>query len=121
MHFEARSLKSHSQPVSADDLREESTYFFVGFVDEEMFFPTLDPMVFVGEDLETGDLGQVYFQDLESFRRGARYETVTEDNPATFYTGSRDQLGHVFNYERALEELMACSLRRRKMRSGLVP
>ena len=117
MLFEARDLKSYAQPVSASELRMGSIYFFVNFIDDEMLLPTLNPVVFVGEDLEPEDSGQVYFQDADSFLEGTRYDNVTEENPATFFMGSRDEVGHVFQYERALEVLMRCSLRRRKFES----
>lgn len=115
MRFEAREIGGCSQPVSADDLRKGSIYFFLTFVDDEMLYPILDPVVFVGEDLEPEDRSQVYFQDVESYLAGTRYDSVTEENPASFFTGSRDEVGHVFEFERALESLMACSLRRERI------
>jgi hypothetical protein len=113
MRFE-RELKSHAEPVSKDDLNEGSIYFFVNFVDEEMLIPTVDTVVYVGRDLEPGDAGQVYFQDIHSFQEGIRYDTPDDENYAEFQCGSENELGHVFEFERALDVLSACSLRRRK-------
>lgn len=113
MRFEARELKPYAEPVSVENLRVGSIYFSLTFVDDEMLIPTLEPIVFVGRDLEAGDQGVLYFQDLDSYRHGLRYEDAQEDIHGTFLTGSVDQLGHVFDFECALDVLLACSLRRR--------
>lgn len=114
MLFEERELKPYAEPVVASDLKDRSVYFFVNFVDDEMLLPTLEPFVFIGKNLEEDDAGRVYFQDVISFQRGIVYAAQDEDSSAVFYSGSEMELGHVFEYERALEVLMACSLRRRK-------
>jgi hypothetical protein len=113
MLFEARELKSYAEPISEGDLKEGAVYFFVSFVDEEMLIPTFDTVVYVGRSLQADDVDQVYFQDIVSFKRGVRYETAVEGDFAVFHSGSRSELGHVFHYERALDQLLACSLRRR--------
>ncbi len=119
MRFKARELKPYAEPVSASELREGSIYFFHQYVDDEMLVPTLDPVVFVGRNLEPGDEDRVYFQDVDSYRRGIRYDSVTKKgDDAEFYSGSEKELGHVFEYERALDQLLACSLRRRKAFEG---
>lgn len=114
MRFEERELKIYSEPISASELIEGSVYFFVNFVDEEMLLPTMEPFIFVGKDLDEDDVGRVYFQDVDSYRQGVRYDSTSDDNLATFYSGSEKELGHIFEYERALDVLMVCSLRRRK-------
>jgi hypothetical protein len=106
--------KFASNPVLKSELEEGNVYFFVNFIDEEMLVPAMEPFVFVGKNLEEGDVGRVYFQDIDSHQNGVRYTTTTELAPATFYTGSEDELGHVFDYEHALEVLKACSLRRQR-------
>lgn len=112
MRFEERQLKPYSEPVSNRDLKEHSVYFFVNFVDDEMLLPIMEPVVFAGRNLEQGDAGRVYFQDIDSFRRGVRYGQTEGGHDATFYSGSEKELAHVFDYEHALEVLMACSIRR---------
>lgn len=112
--FEARELKSYVEPVSADELREGSIYFLVSFADEEMLIPTMETVVYIGEDLEPGDQDQAYFQDIDSYNRGIRYGDEGDGDCALFQTGSKNELGHVFTFERALDVLLACSLRRRK-------
>ena len=115
MPFDARDLKAYAEPLSGDELKEGAVYFSLLFADDEMLFPVLEPIVFVGIGIDPEELDQVYFQDLDSFLRGVRHDTASEDNPASFYLGSKDELDHIFEYEKALEVLMACSLRRRKV------
>ncbi|NJL27101.1 MAG: hypothetical protein HC897_04050 [Thermoanaerobaculia bacterium] len=114
MRFEARELKPYAEPVSKEKLAEGEAYFFLNFVDDDMLFPEFHPVVFIGRDLEAEDVGQVYFQDLGSYREGIRYSTATGDSEAIFYTGSQEELGHVFEFEKALDGLLECSLRRQK-------
>lgn len=115
MLFEERELKPYAEPLSASDLKNGSIYFFVNFVDDEMLLPTLEPLILIGKNLEVGDTGRAYFQDVDSFQRGIAYDSEDEDRSATFYSGSENELGHVFEYERALDILMVCSLRRRNL------
>ena len=65
-------------------------------------------------NLEPGDTGQVYFQDIESYRLGVRYNSPSKSDYAQFSAGSENELGHLFEYERALDELLRCSLKRRR-------
>lgn len=112
MRFEARELKPYAEPISESDLEEGEIYFSVTFIDDEMLIPVLEPLVFVGMDFEFDDSGLVYFQDVDSYRRGVRYSEATSDGEAKFLIGSKSELGHLFQYERALDILLACSLRR---------
>lgn len=113
MRFEARELKPYAEPVSASDLVESAIYFSVNFVDEDMLIPQMEPVVFIGRNLEANDAGRVYFQDAWSYRQGVRYESA-KDGEAMFYVGSEHELGAYFEYDRALDVLMRCSLRRRR-------
>jgi hypothetical protein len=117
MRFEERELKPSAEPVPASELEPGAVYFSVTFVDEEMMIPVMETVVFVGRDLEPGDVGQLYFQDADSYQRGIQYGSVSEDEQATFYIGPENEMGHIFEYESALDILMMCSLRRR----GLLP
>jgi hypothetical protein len=114
MRFEERELKPYAEPVSLEELKTGETYFAVLFVDDDMRVPILEPKVFVGRDLEPGDDGQLYFQDYDSYQRGVRFDDSTGDEGAVFETGAEK---HVFEYERALDLLMVCALRRRKPRT----
>lgn len=55
--FESRELKPHAEPIVASDLKEGSIYFAGQFIDEEILNPTLEPLAFVGRDLEPDDPG----------------------------------------------------------------
>jgi hypothetical protein len=112
-HFEGRELKSYAEPITSDELREGEVYFFVNYVDEAFLIPTITTVVFAGRNLEEGDENQVYFQDVESYMRGVRYDSATADDAAVFECGSQNELGHVFDYEHALNQMLACSLRRK--------
>lgn len=113
--FGARELKPYAEPVIASELKEGGVYFFVTFLDDAMLIPTMEPMVFVGRDLDGENERSVYFQDIDSYRRGIRYNSVpskSNDTEAKFYSGSDDETGHIFQFEQGLEELMRCALRR---------
>lgn len=118
MHFEARELPIYAEVVSPAALKEGSIYFSVTFLDEEMLVPTMAAFVYIGRDLEPEDSGQLYFQDVVSHQEGVRYAMAAEGEGAQFPVESEDSL-YFFEYERALEVLMLCSLRRRE--KGLIP
>jgi hypothetical protein len=112
MHFKERRLPSHAQPITSSDLKQGGIYFAVNYLDEDMTVPVMESLVFIGRDLEPGDSGQVYFQNIESYQRGIKYGEVIEGEPAEFSAGSETEVNHIFDFEKALEELMRCSLRR---------
>lgn len=112
MIFEARELKPYAEPISASDLREGKLYFFLNYEDEDLLIPFLQPVVFIGKNLNTGDVECAYFQDVSSFRRGCRYN-VGDNSKSEYYFGSEKELGHVFEFDKALEALLACSIRRK--------
>lgn len=114
MRFEGRELKPYAEPVSASELREGQVYFSVNFFDDDMLVPDVRAVVFVGRNLEPQDEGKVYFQDFESYRQGARYVDAKGDFDARFEVGSEREVGHIFDYEHALDALMKCAIRRRK-------
>ena len=113
MHFAARELKPYAEPVPPDQLRIGEIYFGVQFLDEDCFVPVLEPKVFIGGNLEPEDNDKLYFQDFDSYRTGVRYDTASAEDEAVFETGAEK---HVFEYERALDVLLKCSLRRKKGR-----
>lgn len=109
MHFESRELREYAEPVSPDELQEGKVYFAVVFLDENGLVPDMEPRVFVGSKPEP-DGDKHYFQDFASYRRGVRFESPNADEDANFVTGAGR---YIFEYERALDVLMACALRRR--------
>lgn len=114
MRFESRDLKSHAEPVSASELKEGGVYFSVNFLDQDMLVPLMEPVVFIGRNLNPEDAGQLYFQDAGSYWQGLRYESAATAEDAAFYRQSETEIKHIFEYDHALDRLMACSLRRRK-------
>jgi hypothetical protein len=120
MRFEERELPSRAVPASPGQLKEGSVYFSVNFIDREMLIPTMEAWVYVGRNLEPEDQGQLYFQDIESYRRGVSYQTAKEGDYVQFLLESEDSL-YLFEFERALEELMRCLLRRREKEGVLIP
>jgi hypothetical protein len=110
MRFEERELKPYAEPVLPDQLQEGKVYFSVIFLDEDGLVPIMEPRVFIGSKAET-EGNELYFQDFHSYRRGIRFESPNADDEATFETGAGR---YMFEYERALDVLMACALRRRK-------
>jgi hypothetical protein len=117
MQFEARELAEYPESVPVHELKEGAIYFAVEFVDRGTFLPRLEPRVYIGRDLCPGDVGQLYFQDAASYLEGVRFGSAgSAIADATFVQTpeARDKRVSVFEYERALEILMSCSLRRRQ-------
>jgi hypothetical protein len=110
MRFEERELKDYAEPVLPDQLQEGKVYFAVIFLDQDGFVPSMEPRIFIGSKTEP-EGNKLYFQDFSSYRRGIRFESPNADEEATFVTGAGR---YIFEYERALDVLMACALRRRK-------
>lgn len=112
MYFEGRELKPYAEPVQASELIEGEAYYSVTFVDGEMHIPDMDTLVFIGKNLNDGDSDSLYFQDIDSHRKGVQYDSATEDDHAVFVECSSGELNNIFEYERMLETLMRCSLLR---------
>ena len=113
VRVEQREVKAYAEPVSAKELKEQSVYFLVQFVDNNMMVPIVMPVVYIGRDLNSGDVGRVYFQDAESFRDGIRYSSATDDSAAQFFEQGEGELNHIFEFEHAIDVLIRCSVRRR--------
>ena len=110
LRFQARDLTPYGKYLQPSALVEGDTYFAVHFLDDQMLVPELDPLLFIGRNLEPSDSGRLYFQDAASYMSGIRYRDgsnaeihVVEEN-APF----------VFEFERALDELLRCSFRRQR-------
>jgi hypothetical protein len=69
----------------------------------------MEPRVFIGFKAQP-EGNELYFQDFHSYQRGIRFESTNADDEARLRP-ERD--GYMFEYERALDVLMACALRRR--------
>lgn len=116
MRFESRDLEPYAKPVNASEVGPGQVYFAVQFVDEQMLVPTVEPLVYIGRDLFPDAPDSLYFQDAESYFRGVRIDGARASE-AVIYAQEESQLNHIFSYERALDVLLRCSLRRNKLRS----
>src|SRR5689334_10164085 len=72
-YFEGRELKPYAEPVAPKELKKGVAYFTVIFADEEMLIPIVETFVFIGRNLQSHDVGHLYFQDVHSYRDGVRY------------------------------------------------
>ncbi len=116
MRFEAREIESYAEPVLANELREGEVYFAVNFGDQQLLIPFVEPKVFIGRNLDQGDTDLLFFQSFETYAAGVRYNPNADNDPAAFYVRGPEDLKHIFEYEKALDRLLACSLRRRGVR-----
>ena len=112
MRFEASEVRPHADPVADAEMKQGSVYFFLNFEDPELLVPHLQATVFIGRNLRAGDVDRVYFQDVASHWGGCRFP-AEDGSGATYFCGSAKELGHVFEFESALDSLLACSLRRK--------
>jgi hypothetical protein len=118
VRFEERELKPYAESVSPDDLVSDQVYFTVRFADEKLFVPIVEPLVFIGRNLEKGDNDLLYFQKFESYSNGVRFDPSTGKNAREVHVRGPEDLKHIFEFEKALNVLMSCSLRRRHRQRG---
>ena len=112
MLFGERELKDYAEPVEAAALNVNRIYFSLQFLDAAMLIPILEPLVFVGRDLLTGDQGRLYFQTYESHCHGLRFDSTDNRQRKHFQILLPANLNHIFEFERALNLLLTCSLKR---------
>ena len=117
MRFEGRDLTSYAQPVEPGTLTPGETYFTIQYADSDLLIPIMETIVFVGRDLDPDDPGRLYFQDVECHRMGIKYGSGSWEETG-FRTCREDGANYIFEFERALEELMKCSLRRHAAKSS---
>ena len=113
LYFEGRNIKPYGEFASASGLVEGETYFAVHYVDDRMLIPEVTPLVFIGRDLDPADSGRLYFQDAGSYVAGARFGSAAGAKDAEFHTVAHET-PFVFEFERALDVLLGCSLKRRR-------
>jgi hypothetical protein len=117
MRIEARDLVPYAEPVGADDLIADNVYFSLTFADDDMCIPLIETLVFIGRDLEKKGSGKLYFQDVESHRRGVRFGKKVAKADVEFFICRPDQLSAIFGFDKALDELLRCSSRRSRKQS----
>lgn len=111
-HFE-RDVPTHAEPVLAHELKEGRVYFSVQFVDEDLLAPLVETLVFTGRGFDEDGLKVLYFQDISSYQLRIERDSP-EAERATFYEQHEKDLKHIFEYDRALDRLIDCSMRRQK-------
>jgi hypothetical protein len=116
MRFESRELLPYAQTVGEHDLREQAVYFKVFYIDDDMLIPSLVPVVFVGRNLQDEDTNSLYFQDYQSYANGVRWDESGVKGEAVFDCVDAEHTD-VLVFERALDLLLACSIRRHQRAS----
>jgi hypothetical protein len=115
MLFPAREVHDFAEPVDIEQVKAGETYFFLQFCDDQLLLPIMRPVVYVGSND-----GIAYFQDIDSWHDGERYDPQKSEEEhggtftgrvTTFYT---HQLGAIFEFEKALDRMCHCSLKRQK-------
>ena len=118
MQFAGRDLKPLAEPIAPDQLVVGEVYSSVQFIDQDMFAPVVEPVVFLGNDLDPGSEGAGhYFQDASSFLAGVHWSPGAPEQPddapdVQVYQQRLGQIMHIYEFERALDVLLKCSLRR---------
>ncbi|MGE0363799.1 MAG: hypothetical protein AB7H93_15035 [Vicinamibacterales bacterium] len=138
MRFEARELKDYVEPVPAADLVVGRVYFKVEYADQDLMVPRLDAVVYIGRDLHPGGPG-LYFQDVDSYLGGRRFSVgdlegadvfplepdqhsvAWEDDDSRFEYERSSALSDVCEFDDALDQLLACSLRRKTWNGRVRP
>ncbi len=113
LHF-GRDIPTYAEPVSQNDLSEGDVYFSVQYADEALLSPIVETLVFIGTENDEDGSVICSSQELTSHRQGIRRDSP-EAEGALFYFQHTNQLRHIFEYDRALDELIRCSLRRQKV------
>jgi hypothetical protein len=72
----------------------------------------MDSLIFLGRSLDADNEGKLYFQDVNSYGTGVPYDPADKDTLASFLITTENELGNLFEFEQALDEMMRCSLRR---------
>lgn len=112
--FPATELKAYAEPVTPPEMKIGRVYFALQYLDEELFIPEVRPLIFLGWNLDGDKPDLRYFQDFGSFRAGIRYSSRSEEESQHFELCHAEGGSHVFEYDKALELLMVCALRRRE-------
>lgn len=111
-----RKVPSYAEPVTAEELREGEVYHSVQFADEDMLLPIVETLVFTGRETDEDGSALYCFQDIDSRQRGIKRGSPDAEG-ALFYLQHERHLNHIFEYDRALDELIRCSMRRETRRA----
>jgi hypothetical protein len=111
--FPATELPPYAEPVSPAEMHEGRVYFALQYLDQGLLVPHLEPVIFLGIDLDGESRKDRYFQDFDSYRAGVRYGEHSDSELARFEVYGPEEGKHIFDYEHALRLLMRCALVRR--------
>jgi hypothetical protein len=112
--FPARKLKPYAQPVDPARMEKGRVYFALQYLDYALFVPFLEPLIFLGFNLDRKNPDIRFFQGYESYIAGVRYKRARKAHRSDFHLYGPDEGKHIFDYEHALEGLMSCALRRQQ-------
>ena len=91
--FKARELKQYSEPIRAADLEQGAIYFSLNYSDKDLLVPVLQPVVFIGKNLNPEDQGPIfYFQDVDSYMLGLRIDAPDDEKDAIFQSGLGERI-----------------------------
>ncbi|GAA0695008.1 hypothetical protein ISN75_04425 [Dyella marensis] len=115
--FEKRELQQNAQHVDSDQLIAGTDYYMVSYAADDFSIPVMESLIFLGVNIvgeEEKDMSYLYFQDAESYRDGVRMNEKPESGTYNLYRFTPDQLDMIYEFERALDELLKCSIQRNK-------
>ena len=100
--------------VDASELQEGTVCFRLAYFDADLSVPSVEPVVYIGRNLEPGDEAVVYFQDCASYGKGVRFGALTLGvGAAIFESFDADGGTNILHFEQAVDELLRCAIRRR--------
>lgn len=100
----------NADSVEPNQLQVGQVYFKVDFVDRQKSIPRVTPVVFAGRDLDGSTRGDLFFQDYESYRRGAGFDSGSS---CTFEIMSPGDCSGVCELAQAIRCLEQCADLRR--------
>ncbi len=108
-------LTLQAEPVNASRLTRGEVYFKVDYLDSDKLVPVMKSLVFLGRDVTGARDNSLCFQDLESFLALGNRDDDDEDW-GSLYRCDDDQLRNIFVLDKAIDEFLRCTLRRKSAR-----
>jgi len=106
-----RNFPEYAEPVTVEELIVGEVYFTCQFLDDEMYFPVVEPLVFLGRNCSPADVDANYFQDAESYRKGLRMLENSSTDGILIIQDS-NSLKYIFHFEKMVDQILLCSKRR---------
>lgn len=115
IRFESRDLNDYAEPVDPSSLETGKTYFLLHYADAQLLIPFMEPLLFVGRNMTPGDSDKLYFQRYPELQEVSEEETGLAERAELVVALYPVDLGAIFTFEKALEQLLKCSIRRDKI------